>query len=210
MSELAGRVAFVVGADSPLGSRAARALAAAGARVALNAWAPDAVEKLAAQIAAGGGEALAFPGDASKKLALQSALEAMLADWGRVDMLVNAGAVQPETPILELDEWDWRRTLDLNVSAAFLATQSVGRVMRELGGGLIVNLLDGESNSAAYAIARGALGALAEAAAAQYAAYNVNVVSLEVGGDEGELGAALLGLWQSMAVGPFLKGGEHG
>lgn len=205
MTDLNGLVALVVGAGSPQGRAAARVLAAAGARLAINDWTPDAAEKLVAEIGSAGGSAHSYPADASKKLAFQTALERVLEDWGRLDVLVNATAVQPAAPILELDEWDWRRALELNLGAAFFATQSVGRVMRQLGGGLIINLVASPSrqaaaNSAAYTAAAGGLEALTAAAAAEFTPYNLRVESLHLADNEADLRAGLLPLCRELLL----------
>ena len=64
----------------------------------------------------------------------------MTAGCGRLDILVNCANVEPHYPLLELDEWDWQRTLGVNLTGAFLLMQSAGRVMREAGSGVIVNV----------------------------------------------------------------------
>jgi NAD(P)-dependent dehydrogenase (short-subunit alcohol dehydrogenase family) len=192
-SELKRSVALVVGAGSALGTAAARALAEGGATVAACDWSPDAAERVADELSAAGFEALAVDADASKKLALQSAVQTVLAKWERIDVLVNAGTVQPTTALLDMDEWDWRRALDLNFGAAFMATQSVGRVLRELGSGLIVTLVDtsqAAKESAAYMAAAGGLRALSAAAAAELAGSGVVVTCVDVDGAD-EVAAAL-------------------
>ncbi len=176
------RVALVVGAGSPLGEQLARGLAAGGLRVALNDLLPNHIEALAAELnAAGGeanGEAVALPADLSRKLALQTMLQEILEAWERIDILVFIPSVQPSGPLLDLDEWDWHRALDLNLSAAFLCMQSVGRVMRQLGGGVIVNILQScQVASPVYEAAAAGLGALTQAASAEFAAHNIQVHS---------------------------------
>jgi NAD(P)-dependent dehydrogenase (short-subunit alcohol dehydrogenase family) len=168
----------VVGAASDFGRRAALELAQQGARLALNDLLPDGVEQLAAEIQAAGGEAAAYPDDLSKKLALQTALEHLLTDHERLDILVFASSVHPRDPLLDMDEWDWRHALDLNLNAAFLVMQSVGRVMRSLGGGLMVFAIPESGDSAAAATGAAALEALAGAAALQFAEHGIQVHSL--------------------------------
>ena len=62
-------------------------------------------------------------------------------DFSHIDILINHASVEPHFSLLDMDEWDWHRVLDVNLTGAFLVTQSVGRMMREQGGGVIVNLL---------------------------------------------------------------------
>ena len=196
-AELHERVALVIGAGSPLGEAAAKALAAAGSRVAVCDWSPDAAERVANGLGEAGGHAMAVAADASKKLALQSAIQAVLERWERIDVLVNASAVQPLAALLDMDEWDWHRALDLNLGAAFMATQSVGRVMRELGGGLIVFLVDASVkaiDSPAYMAAAGGVRALCEAVQRELANAEIVVELLEIEGGADEVGKRLTNL----------------
>ena len=134
-------VALLIGAGSAIGAEITRELASRGVRLALNDLLPTRIEPLAAEIAASGGQASAFPADVSRKLSLQTMLQEVLEKFEHIDILVFIANVQPPDAILDMDEWDWHRTIDLNLTAAFLCMQSVGRVMRELGGGVIVNVI---------------------------------------------------------------------
>jgi 3-oxoacyl-[acyl-carrier protein] reductase len=187
MGNKAARVALIVGAGSPLGEQLARGLAAGGVRVALNDLLPNHIEALAAEINAAGSEAYgearrkvaALPADLSRKLALQTMLQDILEPWERIDILVFIPSVQPSNPLLDLDEWDWHRALDLNLSAAFLCMQSVGRVMRQVGGGVMVNVLQSSHvHSPVYEAAAAGLGALTQAVSTELAAHNIRVHSL--------------------------------
>lgn len=167
------KVALIVGAGSAAGQQAARTLHAAGFCVALNDQLPNHIEALAAEL---GERSAAYPGDVSRKLALQTMLQNILEDWARIDILVFVPTVAPETPLLDLDEWDWHRTIDSNLTAAFLAMQSVGRIMRQLGGGAIINILKLEySPSPVFQAAASGLQALSEAAKREFAAHNIHV-----------------------------------
>lgn len=169
------RVALIAGAGSELGQQTAHRLAAAGYLLALNDLLPVRIEALAAEIMAAGGRAEAHAADLTRKLALQTMLQAVLEDWGRIDALVFIAGVQPPTPLLDLDEWDWHRTVDATLTAGFLTMQSVGRTMRELGGGVVVNVAAAAPNHAAYTAAAAGLQALSEAAAGELAAHNIKV-----------------------------------
>ncbi|MEX2160659.1 MAG: SDR family NAD(P)-dependent oxidoreductase [Anaerolineales bacterium] len=173
MSSDYSKVALIVGAGSSLGQQIARGLARAGLRVALNDLLPNHIESLATDL---GEQAAAYPIDPSRKLGLQTMLQSILETWQRIDVLVFIPTAQSTTPLLDLDEWDWHRSLDLNLTTAFLCMQSVGRVMRELGGGIIVNVLpEGTGASAVYTAAASGLAALSEAAAAEFSAHNIQV-----------------------------------
>ncbi len=170
------RVVLLIGAGSAMGAEIARGLAARGLQLALNDLLPTRIEPLAAEISAGGGQAAAFPADVSHKLSLQTMLQEVLEKFARIDILVFIASVQPPDAILDMDEWDWHRTIDLNLTAAFLCMQSVGRVMRELGGGVIVNVLRPTSDvSAAYEVAAAGVEALGRAAEAEFSPHKIRV-----------------------------------
>src|SRR3990172_3271081 len=95
------RVALLVGAGSPLGGHLARGLATGGVRVALNDLLPNHIEGLAAELNAAGGEAVALPADLSRKLALQTMLQAILETLERIDILIFIPSVQPGVPLLD-------------------------------------------------------------------------------------------------------------
>jgi NAD(P)-dependent dehydrogenase (short-subunit alcohol dehydrogenase family) len=173
------RVALVVGAGIPLGEATAMELGRAGLRVALNDLLPTRIDASAAAINAAGGQAAGYAVDLTRKLALQTMLQDILEKWGRIDVLVFIASVQPATPLLDLDEWDWHRALDANLTAAFLCMQSVGRTMRTLGSGTIVNIIAAsEVSSAVFAAASAGLVALSEAARAEYKAAGIQVHAL--------------------------------
>jgi NAD(P)-dependent dehydrogenase (short-subunit alcohol dehydrogenase family) len=168
------RVALVVGAGSPLGEAISVGLAKAGVRVALNDLLPVRIETAAVTITEAGGQAAAFAADLTRKLALQTMLQSILERWGRIDALVFIASVQPTTPLLDMDEWDWHRSLDANLTAAFLCMQSVGRTMRQLGIGVIVNVaVKSEGRSASFAAAAAGLQALTDGAAAEFTAAGI-------------------------------------
>jgi 3-oxoacyl-[acyl-carrier protein] reductase len=168
------KVALIVGAGSTIGGEIARAIAERGYRSALNDLSPTRIEVLAKEL---GNSAQAFEGDVSRKLGLQTMLQDVLARFERIDVLVFIANVQPRDAVLDMDEWDWHRAIDLNLTAAFLCMQSVGRVMREIGGGVIVNVLSPASLvSAAYAVATAGIEALSRAAEAEFAGHNIRVL----------------------------------
>ncbi|MEX2144217.1 MAG: SDR family NAD(P)-dependent oxidoreductase [Anaerolineales bacterium] len=173
------KVALVVGAGSPLGQQLARGLANASLRVALNDLLPNHIETLALELNAAGGQAAAYPADLSRKLGLQTMLQGLLELWEQIDVLVFIPRVQPATSLLDLDEWDWHRALDLDLTAAFLCMQSVGRIMRQLGSGTIINVLPAsQAVSPVYAAAAAALAALSKESAAEFVPHNVRVHAL--------------------------------
>lgn len=140
MSEFTDKVVLITGAGRGLGSKLALEFASRGAILAANELTPINVDAVIDEITHAGGRAKSYLADVAKKVALQTMLTDILEDWGSIDIMINHAKVKPQHPLLDMDEWDWRRTLEVNLTGAFLMMQSVGRVMRELGGGVIVNI----------------------------------------------------------------------
>ncbi len=174
------QVVLITGAGKGAGRRLAEAFAARGALAALNDISPINVEEVAAQIVARGGQARVYVDDVAKKVAAQALVRQVEDDFGRIDILVNHAAVEPRSPLLDMDEWDWHRVLDVNLTGAFLMSQSVGRVMREQGGGVIVNLVTGAGSGsgearAAFVASMAALESFSKQAARELAPYGIRV-----------------------------------
>src|SRR5688572_11701930 len=147
MNKLRDKVVLITGAGKGSGRYLAQAFAERGAIVAANDISPINVEEVVDQIVAKGGHAKAYIDDIAKKVAAQNLVKQVEDDFGHIDILINHAAVQPHIPLLNMDEWDWHRVLDVNLTGAFLMMQSVARVMRASspngakGSGVIINLI---------------------------------------------------------------------
>lgn len=177
MTNLVGQIAVVTGAGRGAGQAAALALARAGARVAVMDVNPDTTQQTTDAITQAGGEALAHPADVSSKMSVQTAVYAILERWGRIDVLVNAAHIAPNRAALILDEWEWNRVVDVNLKGVFLASQTVARAMKEMGGGHVLNVIrpTSESDHAAVCAARAGLIGLTAALAGEWAAFHIIV-----------------------------------
>jgi len=188
-------LALVTGAGRGTGRDIARALGAAGARVVGIDVNPDAAQRTADEI---GASAIARQADISNKMAVQTLLYELLEAGERLAVLVNAAHVSPRTPALTLDEWEWNRTLDVNLKGAFLMSQTVARAMKETGGGLILNVIrPAETAQAAAGAARAGLMGLSAALALEWAPLGVRVELVEASGEAAAAEVLLhyAGLW---------------
>lgn len=188
--QLDGKVAIVTGAGQGLGEAIAKTLASAGAKVAVNDLNPDRAERVAAQIRAAGDSAIAVTADVSNKFQCVHLVETTRAQWARLDILVNNAGIEPESSILEMDEWDWDRCLGVNLKGTFFMSQLCGRVMadeNEKRGGVIVNIssIAGVQtplvNRAAYCASKAGIVGFARECAREFAQYGIRVNTIVPG-----------------------------
>lgn len=174
--DLDGKVVLITGAGKGNGRLLAKLFAGHGARVAANDISPVNLDDL---VRGADGEIRAYPEDVAKKVGAQAVLKQVEDDFGRIDIVVNHAAVEPHVTLLDMDEWDWHRVLDVNLTGAFLLIQSAGRIMRHNGSGVIINWIDLEHpwrlQAAAYAASMYGLVALTQAASAELAPHGVFV-----------------------------------
>jgi NAD(P)-dependent dehydrogenase (short-subunit alcohol dehydrogenase family) len=181
MGEFSGKVVLVTGAGRGLGKRAALAFARAGASLALNDLTPIHLDETVAEVEKLGATARAYTEDVAKRMPVQMLADQALEDWGRVDALVLAASVRPADRIETMDEWDWHRTLDVNLTAPFLVLQALAPAMGELGDASVVMVgpvrKAGQETGhlAAYAASKAGALALASAAAAEFAPHGIRV-----------------------------------
>jgi 3-oxoacyl-[acyl-carrier protein] reductase len=182
MNDFKDKVVLITGAGRGSGCLLAEAFAARGAFVAANDISPVNVDEAVAGIVSRGGRAKSYLDDVAKKIAVQTLVKQIEDDLGHIDILVNHAAVKPHGPLLDMDEWDWHRVLDVNLTGAFLMIQTVGRVMRSQGQGVIINLItgadDGADKEAAYQASMAGLLALTRSAARELSPHGIRVNGL--------------------------------
>lgn len=187
-SDFDGKIVLVTGAGGGVGRAIAQGFGNRGARIAVNDINPDSAFVTVNQIVEAGGQACDFIADVSKKFPIQAMLNQIEDHWGGIDILINNARVVPNRSFLEMDEWEWRRTLDVNLTGVFLLTQLVGRIMRARGmGGVIIHLgvgyhPDSVPGLAAHHTTHTGLVGLTRAAAHELSDHGirVNLVDLQV------------------------------
>lgn len=186
MTRLQDRVALVTGAGRGIGKAIALGYAREGADVALISRSGDELAACAAEVAALGRRALPVVADVRDKAAAQAAVEAAQAEFGRVDILVNAAGIPMVAPSEELALEDWQRAIDINLTGTFLFCQAAGRLMLEQGRGTIVNIgslqsFQGFPMRVAYAASKGGVHLLTRALAVEWAPRGVRVNAIAPG-----------------------------
>jgi NAD(P)-dependent dehydrogenase (short-subunit alcohol dehydrogenase family) len=178
---MSGKVALVIGAGRGIGRAVALAFSNAGCSVAVNDISPVNLDETTALIESSGGRVKAYVTDVAKRLPVEGLFLELLDQFERLDFLAVCSGVQPRAALLDMDEWDWQRTLDVNLSGPFFAVQQAGRVMREQGGGSIVVMAASASrvgavpNESAYSASKAGLLALTRSAALELAPYKIRV-----------------------------------
>jgi 2-deoxy-D-gluconate 3-dehydrogenase len=184
--KLDGRVALVTGASAGLGAAIAVALAEAGANVVVhgNSRAP---EKTCELLKGSGRRSLAVRGDLSDKTVPQLLIAQTLAEFARLDILINNAGTIRRAPAVDYSEEDWATVIEVNLSSVFRLSQFAGKHMIEAGrGGKIVNIasllsFQGGISVPAYAASKGGVAQLTKALANEWAKHKINVNAIAPG-----------------------------
>jgi 3-oxoacyl-[acyl-carrier protein] reductase len=139
-NELAGKVAVVTGAGRNIGRAIALSLAQAGAAVVVNVRSNKAeADKVAGEIAAGGGKAAVVVGDVADAKTAEALASAALKSFGRIDVLVNNAALRREKPIDQMSYVEWREVMDTTLDSAFHCVKACLPALKK-NGGTIINI----------------------------------------------------------------------
>lgn len=174
---LEGKVALITGGASGLGLEVARQMSAAGARLVLVDWDQKSLDSATASVAKGGGEVRSLQGDVSDPATATAAIDLAKSEFGRLDILFNNAGIDPlrARSVVETEISDWGRILDINVTAAYLMSRAAVLLMREGGGGSIVNTasiagIKPAGDEAAYSVSKAAMISLTGSLALDFAA----------------------------------------
>jgi len=183
---LAGSVALVTGASSGIGAATARALAREGCSVALVARRADRLADLTAALAEqGSGTPLAVPADLSDTEQPLRVVEKTVDRFGRLDVLVNNAGIAFRFGLMETQRSDFERVLAVNLLGPFLAMRALASLMRDGGGGSIVNVGSAAGMtghfSAAYSSSKWGLRGLTKVAAMEFAPWQIRVNAIHPG-----------------------------
>ncbi len=171
---LQGKVILICGAGRPIGRALALAFAQAGASIAAHDLSPNHLDQVLTQVEAAGGTVHTYVSDIGKGLPARTLIEDVLADFGRVDGLVYAIHASPAGKLASLDEWDWQRSLEINLTGLFLLIQTLLPVMEAQGVGMVCQINHPDSTNPALAASQQACARLLQSAAAELLTYNIN------------------------------------
>jgi len=183
---LNGKVALVTGGSRGIGQAIALAFAEQGADVAVSARKLPDLEATAAQIRAKGRKGLAVASHVAKMEDVKSLVAQVKEQFGRIDILVNNAGTNPYSgPLIDVEEWAWDTTNNVNLKGPFMLSVLVARVMKEQGGGVIINVASAAglrpSSLHIYSVTKAALIMVTRVMAREFAPYHIRVNAIAPG-----------------------------
>ena len=184
--DLSGKTAVVIGGTSGIGLAMAIGLAEAGADVVASSRRQEQVDEASAAIEAHGRKTLRIASDVGSRASLQALCDAVLKEFGKVDILINCAGKIKREPTLTVSEETWNDIMDTNVTGTLRACQIFGKSMLERGSGKIINIASLNTfvslkEVTAYAASKAAVGALTKSLAVEWGSQGVNVNAIAPG-----------------------------
>ncbi|MCK8486648.1 SDR family oxidoreductase [Paenibacillus sp. MBLB2552] len=178
--DLNGKIAVITGASMGIGYGLTKALAHAGATVVATARNMTKLQQLCEEIRQEGGKAFAVSLDVTDVPQIQSVMNQIAKDHGRIDILVNNAGLGDNHPATEVTEADWDQMMDVNLKGLFFCCQAAGKIMLEQENGRIVNMSSqasvvGIRDHAVYCTTKGGVNQLTRVLALEWSARGVNV-----------------------------------
>jgi 3-oxoacyl-[acyl-carrier protein] reductase len=193
---LSGRVALVTGASQGIGRTCALRLAKDGATVAVTARNQEKLNELVSEIAAAGGKAAAFALDVADEEQVKSTVKAIIAQFGKIDILINNAGITRDQLVMRMKRADWDAVLQTNLTSAYLCIQQVISSMLKQRWGRIINITSvfgqmGQAGQANYAASKAGLIGLTMAIAREVGSRNITCNAVAPGFIETAMTAVL-------------------
>ncbi len=194
---LEGKVALITGASRGIGESIALTLSENGAHCILASRKIEALEEVVSKIGKNGGSAEAIACNMGYLDQINALMETVKEKHGKLDILVNNAAANPYFgDMLNAEEWAWDKTNDVNLKAPFFLTQAAAKMMKDTGGGSIVNVssINGERPAplqGIYSVTKAALTCMTQAYAKELAPFKIRVNALLPGFTETKFSSAM-------------------
>ena len=196
---LKGKVALITGGSRGIGKATALGFANSGADVAVASRKLPDLEQVAAEIEGLGRKALPVSAHVGRLEEIKGLVDKVYQEFGKIDILVNNAGTSPAlSPILDLEERLWESFMNLNLKGVIFLSQAVAKVMKEHGGGTIINVSSvaafrHEPHNAMYAITKAAVVTATKIMAQEWAEYNIRVNAIAPGHVHTRLGDSIFG-----------------
>jgi short-subunit dehydrogenase len=191
--DIQDKVVIITGASQGIGLTTARLFAEAGAKVALAARSADTLHTIVNELHAQHREAIAVPTDMRNKDAIESLVDSVFQQYGRIDILINNAGQAVRGNVADVDIDQFRQVFELNVLGPVEAMQAIIPKMRQNGGGLIINVSSDVTNMhlpviSAYAATKAALNMISNTAREELASENIRITTMFPGATATDFG----------------------
>ena len=194
--DLTGKVAVVTGASSGLGQQFARALSEQGCDVAILARRKERLEEFSKELKQNGHDCLPVSCDVTDEESIKNAVNAVVNHFGKIDILVNNAGISQSTSFYNYQPEEFQKIVDLNVTAVFNCSQAAAKIMKEQGGGVILNTssmvsIYGQPSGCGYPASKFAVNGLTKSLARELGCDNIRVNAVAPGITRTDMVAAL-------------------
>ena len=191
-NNIEGKVVVITGASSGLGESTARHLSELGATVVLGARRVDRIDALARELTANGQPALAVQTDVTDRTQVQRLVDAAIAKFGRIDVMINNAGLMPHSPLERLKVDDWDRMIDVNLKGVLYGIAAALPAMQAQKSGHIINVSSVAGHKvrpggAVYSATKHAVRALSEGLRQEVKPYNIRTTVISPGAVDTEL-----------------------